>query len=169
MRIACRGSLVFLVALTVGCGNGTEKDAAASRIEPAGPPRDAQHQGLIGPHGDHSPHHGGMVLMNGDIHYEVVLAEDGRHEVWFSDATRNELPASVASNVRMEVARPGMPAETVQLTIDDAGEAWVAQARPLDGEGIMVKLRYALQGEPYEIELPFVASTVDTKDTKDKQ
>ena len=110
-----------------------------------------------------------MVLMNGDIHYEVVLAEDGRHEVWFSDAMRNELPASVASNVRMEVARPGVPAETVQLTIDDAGEAWVAKARPLDGEGIMVKLRYALQGEPHEIELPFVASTGDTKDTKDKQ
>jgi hypothetical protein len=137
-----------------------------SPSQPAGPPRDAQHQGLSGPHGDHTPHHGGMVLMNGDVHYEVVLAKDGHHEIWFSDAMRNELPASVASGVVMEVLRPGTPAEMIQLTIDDAGEAWVTRARPVDGEGVMVKIRYALQGERHEIELPFVASTKATKDTK---
>jgi hypothetical protein len=97
-----------------------------------------------------------MVLMNGDVHYEVVFAEDGRHQVWFSDAMRNELPASVASGVTMEVARPGQPPESIALTIDDAGEAWVGSGRPLAGDGITVKIRYALQGEPHEIELPVV-------------
>jgi hypothetical protein len=160
MRIGC---LVTLFALTVSCGNGTEPEAAISPSQPEGPPRDAQHQGLSGPHGDHTPHHGGMVLMNGDVHYEVVLATDGHHEIWFSDAMRNELPASVASGVVMEVLRPGTPAEMIQLTIDDAGEAWVTKARPVDGDGVMVKIRYALQGEPHEIELPFVAATKDTK------
>lgn len=166
MRILC---LVLLLALTVGCGNGTEQQAAMPPSQPAGPPRDAQHQGLSGPHGDHTPHHGGMVLMNGDVHYEVVLAKDGHHEIWFSDAMRNELPASVASGVVMEVARPDAPPETIQLAIDDAGEAWVARSRPLEGAGIMVKVRYALQGEPHEIELPFVPSTKDAKDTKEQQ
>jgi hypothetical protein len=79
---------------------------------------------------------------------------------------RNELPASIASGVMMEVARPQAPPEMVQLAIDDAGEAWVAKARPLDGDGVMVTLRYALQGEPHEIEVPFVAGPVDTKGTK---
>ena len=113
----------------------------------------------MGPHGDHTPHHGGMVLMNGDVHYEIVLAPNGRHQIWFSDAMRNELPASVASGVTLEVMRPGAASETVQLTIDETGEAWVANARPLEGDGIVVKVRYALQGEPYEIELPFVAAS----------
>lgn len=96
--------------------------------------------------------------MQGDVHYEIVLAPSGRHEVWFSDAVRNELPASVASGVAMDVLRPSAAAEAVALTIDDAGEAWVASAQPLDGEGIFVKLRYKLQGEPHEIEIPYVAT-----------
>jgi hypothetical protein len=99
-----------------------------------------------------------MVLMNGDIHYEVVLAKDGHHEIWFSDAVRHELPASVAAGVTMEVARPGAPAEIIKLSIDETGEAWVADARPLEGEGVMVKIRYALQGELHEIDVPFVAA-----------
>jgi hypothetical protein len=155
MRIAC---LLLLAALAIACGNGTDAPPA-SPPNAAAEPRDAQHQGVTGPHGDHTPKHGGLVLMNGDVHYEVVLAKDGRHQVWFSDAMRNELPASVASGVRMEVARPGAPVEPVALAIDDAGEAWVASARPLEGEGIVVKVRYSLQGEPHEIEVPWVAAS----------
>ncbi len=143
----------------IGCGNGPDKQPAVSPIDPAGTPRDAQHQNVTGPHGDHTPRHGGMVLMNGDIHYEVVLATDGHHEIWFSDAVRNELPASVATGVMMKVARPGAPAEIIQLTINEPGEAWVANARPLAGEGVMVKIGYAVQGEPHEIEVPFMASS----------
>jgi hypothetical protein len=165
MRMAC---LMLLGALTVGCADGTDDASAVSPVSTAsGPPRDAQHQGVTGPHGDHTPHHGGMVLMNGDVHYEVVLANDGHYQVWFSDAMRNELPASVASGVMMEVTRPDTPPEIVQLAIDDAGEAWVAKARRVEGDGVMVKLRYALQGEPHEIELPFVPAAASTKDTQD--
>jgi hypothetical protein len=147
--------LLVLGAAVIGCGNKPDESPEASSSTASTAPRDAQHQGVTGPHGDHTPHHGGLVLMNGDVHYEVVLAADGRHQVWFSDAMRNELPASIASGVTLEVMRPGTAAETVPLAIDEAGEAWVASARPLSGDNIMVKVRYALQGEPHEIEIPF--------------
>jgi hypothetical protein len=68
---------------------------------------------------------------------------------------RNELPASIASGVTLEIVRPGGPTEVVALAIDDAGEAWVTHGRALAGDGIMVTLKYALQGEPHTIELPF--------------
>lgn len=153
MRLACV-SLVLM--LLVGCGrqNGQPQDVSAAQT--SAQPNDAAHQNLTGPHGDHTPHHGGMVLMNGDVHYEVVIGKDGRHQIWFSDAVRSDLPASVATGVTMEVARPGAPVEIVRLTIDDAGEAWVGTTRRVDAEGVMVTIRYALQGAPHEIEIPVV-------------
>lgn len=147
--------LIFLSTAVVGCGGQSDEAPLATAQSPAAAPRDAQHAGVVGPHGDHTAHHGGLVLMNGDVHYEVVLAPNGRHQIWFSDSMRSELPASIASGVTLEVMRPEAPVEVVQFAIDDAGEAWVANAQPLSGEGIMVKVRYALQGEPHEIEVPF--------------
>ena len=146
-----------LCALMVGCGRSdTVSVAPVANTTPSGP-ADPQHQNVTGPHGDHSPHHGGLVLMNGDIHYEVVLGRDGRHRIWFSDAVRNDLPASIAQNVTLEIARPSAPVEVLKPSIDDSGESWVATSRPIEGDGVMVKIRYALQGEPLEIEVPFIA------------
>lgn len=119
-------------------------------------PVDPEHAGITDPHGDHSPHHGGLVLMNGDVHYEVVLAADGRHALWFSDAVRTELPASIASNVRLTVTRPGAPPESLAMAIDDAGESWVAAGQPLAGPDIMVTVTYDIRGEPHEVEIPYV-------------
>ena len=98
--------------------------------------------------------------MNGDVHYEVVFDRAGRHEIWFSDAVRSDLPASIATGVTMEVSRPGAAPELLQLAIDDAGEAWVAEGRLLEGDGVMVEVRYALQGVPHAIEVPVVASAL---------
>jgi hypothetical protein len=120
------------------------------------PPADAQHSGITTPHGDHTPHHNGIVMMNGDMHYEVVFDKTGKHRVWFSDAVREELPASVASNVVMIVTRPMGAAETLAMTIDESGESWVAAGAPLDESGTMVRLTYSVRGEPFEIEIPFV-------------
>jgi hypothetical protein len=118
-------------------------------------PKDAQHQGITTPHGDHSPHHGGLVLMNGELHYEVILSPAGRHQVWFTNAVREDLPASIARDVTMVVTRPKEAPETIALAIDDAGESWVAQGRPVISGDAMVKLSYSVQGHPHEIEIPF--------------
>jgi hypothetical protein len=136
----------------LGCSQPAPPAPVAARTAP----QDAQHQGITEPHGDHSAHHGGMVLMNGDVHYEVVLDPAGRYELWLSDAVRTELPASIASNVTVTVARPNAEPEILKLFVDDAGESWVGTGRPVTGDAVMVKVNYDLRGEPHEVEIPFV-------------
>ena len=147
--------LVVAGVLVAGCSSpGPSSDVPVV----AQAPKDAQHAGITEPHGDHSPHHGGLVLMNGDVHYEVVMDPAGKYEVWFSDAVRTELPASVAEKARVEVTRPGGETETLPLAIDESGESWIGTGQPVTGEGVMVKVTYALKGAPSEVEIPFVAA-----------
>ena len=150
MRSIVHLALAFTV-LAAACSKQPEQEAA-----PAAKPADAQHAGITTPHGDHSAHHGGLVLMNGEMHYEVVLDRGGRHQLWFSDAVREDLPASVAAKVTMIVTRPAASPEMLTLAIDDSGESWVAAGRPIGGGDVMVTVRYEVRGEPFEIEIPFV-------------
>jgi hypothetical protein len=147
-------TVVLLVFGTSAC-TGPPEHPATTVVAPT---VDSQHAGITTPHGDHSPHHGGMVLMKGELHYEVVLDPKGRHSVWFSDAVREDLPASVASKVEMTVLRPSASAETLTLSIDESGESWVASGKPVTGnDDVTVKLSFVVRGEPYEIEIPFLA------------
>ena len=140
---------VFLaLALTAACSSKPAEPPPAT----AKPP-DAQHAGITTPHGDHSPHHGGLVMMNGEVHYEVVFDPQGKHRVWFSDAVREDLPASIASEVVMSVTPRMGASETFALKIDDSGESWISDRHPI-AAGDMVKLTYKLRGEPFEIEIP---------------
>ena len=92
--------------------------------------------------------------MNGETHYEVVFDRDGKHQVWFSDAVREDLPASVASKVTMIVTRPAASPEMLTLAIDESGESWVANGHPLAGKDVMVTVTVVTRGEPFEIEIP---------------
>lgn len=149
-----RYSIVFALLACAACSSPPPAPAA----EIPGKAADSQHAGITTPHGDHSPHHGGIVMMNGETHYEVVFDKAGKHRVWFSNAVREDLPASIASGVVMVITRPMGVAETLPLTIDENGESWVAAGAPLDESGTMVTLRYAIGGEPFEIEIPFTTS-----------
>ena len=157
--------LVFpLAAVLVTAACSSPATPPAAQAPPAAAATaDPQHQGLTAPHGDHSPHKGGMVLMNGDMHYEVVLSRDGAHRIWFTDPVRAELPASVATDVRMIITRPGEPDEVLPLSIDDSGESWIAKGRPVPGNDAYVKITYALQGEPHEVEIPFIIQAPPTQ------
>jgi hypothetical protein len=142
---------LVLLLLSAACSS----PPASTPVESAAKPKDSAHAGITTPHGDHSAHHGGMVLMNGETHYEVVFDRGGKHRVWFSDAVREDLPASIASRVGMTVTRPGgAAAEALALQIDESGESWVANGQPISGSDVMVKLSIVARGEPYEIEIP---------------
>lgn len=145
--------LVCLACVCVCVGACSSKPAEPPTPTDSVKPKDAQHANITTPHGDHSPHHGGMVMMNGEVHYEVVFDGAGKHRLWFSDAVREDLPASIASNVVMVVTPKMGSVETWALKIDDNGESWVADGHPL-AQGDMVKITYSLKGEPFEIEVP---------------
>lgn len=148
----------FVVHWFVVVAAACSSESAGVPVETTKQPADSQHAGITTPHGDHSPHHGGIVMMNGDMHYEVVFDRTGKHRVWFSNAVREDLPASIASGVVMTVTRPMGAAETLALSIDDSGESWVAAGAPLDESGTMVKVAYSVRGVPFEIEVPFFLS-----------
>jgi hypothetical protein len=110
------------------------------------------------PHGDHNPHHGGIVMMKGDdLHYEVVLDPSGReYHVYFTDAVREELPAAVASDVALTIKRDSESDENVGMQIDDAGESWVGHGRPVaKPDNTTVHLGFSMRHESYWIDLPF--------------
>jgi hypothetical protein len=114
------------------------------------------------PHGNHDPKYGGIVLMNGDLHFEVVLGRDGRYQVYFSDATRAELPAAIASAVTVTVARASGAPETIDLHIDESGECWTGQGRAVEGPAPTVRVAYTSKSapdKPYWIDLPFPSAT----------
>jgi photosystem II stability/assembly factor-like uncharacterized protein len=149
-----RLAMVLIIAVGSACA-----PPAPPAAEPAtaSTPADSQHAGITTPHGDHAPHHGGIVLMKDELHYEVVLDRAGRHAVWFTNAVRQDLPASVASKVEMVVTRPNASPEALILQIDDQGESWTAAGQPIAGEGVTVRLTFTSRGEPFEIEIPFVS------------
>jgi hypothetical protein len=110
-------------------------------------------------HGDHSPHHGGVVMMKGeDLHYEVVFDPTGHeHRVYFTDAIREELPAAVASDVALTIKRPAESDEIVAMRIDDTGESWVGRGRTVTNPAATIaRLAFSIRHEPYWIDLPFV-------------
>jgi hypothetical protein len=151
---ACRLLALLASLLSAACG---APEAPPPPPAAASAPADSEHAGLTEPHGDHTPHHGGLVLMNGDVHYEVVLGPDGRYALWFSDAIREDLPASVATNVQLTVSRPGAADERIALALDDSGESWVGTGQPVAPDAnALVKLNYDLRGTPHEVEIPFV-------------
>jgi hypothetical protein len=149
MRLDTFG-VVFL--LVVSCSN-----------EPEAPANDGVPRKTTGvAHGDHNPHHGGVVLMHGDLHFEVILDFEGRHRVYLSDAVRTELPASAASRVSVTVLRPsGEAPEPLELEIDEFGESWIASGRPVGDPVTRALVALTYEGEPYEIELPFLAPPPD--------
>ena len=110
------------------------------------------------PHGDHNPHHGGTVYMYKEVHFEVVLNRNGHHQIYFSDAAREDLPASMASRVVVTITRPHSTPETVTASIDQQGESWTAESAPVANDEATARVAFVVNGESYWIDVPFVAS-----------
>jgi hypothetical protein len=148
--VALAGCACLLLA---SCGRGTEATPPLAAQPPAAAP--ASDNGAAVPHGDHHPHFGGLVLMYGDLHFEVVLGRDGGERVYFSDATRNELPAATASDVAVTVTQKSGPPQTTALRIDESGESWIGRGRPVDDPAATARVAFTTKGKPYFIDVPF--------------
>jgi len=144
---------------------------AGCRRAPADPPNAArttavaQSTGATVPHGDHNPHHDGVVSMKGDLHYEVVLDRTGRsHQLFFTDAIREDLPASIATDVALTIRRPDAPDENIVMKIDEFGESWVGSGRAVDiTPATIVRVAFSIQQEPYWIDMPYGAPAAPPK------
>jgi hypothetical protein len=143
--------LAIVTALEWACGNPRAASPPPIAAAAAATP-DASSAAT--PHGDHNPRFGGVVLMNGNLHFEVVLGRDGRHHVYFSDAARAELPASYASDVSIVITpKTGSP-QAVALRIDETGESWVGSGPPVTDPDAVARVSYTIRGTPYWIDLP---------------
>jgi hypothetical protein len=158
-------SLVFTGAvLSSSCSNGkaaphttiTAADAAATGAPIAGMA-----------HGNHNPKYGGVVLMNGELHLEVVAKEDGNYTVYFSDAARQEMPASVVSDLKISIKRPGFRGEPVDMKISDTGDNWVGKGGFVDDHETMLSVSFMNQGKQCTSDMPFFAAE-DMKLSKNK-
>jgi hypothetical protein len=152
---ATLAGVAALVALTA-----CRASAPDAQSPPGATVATAPQQGTISaaPHGDHNPHHGGVVLMKGDLHYEVVLDSTGReYRLYFSDATREDLPASFASSASLTIRRAGEAEEAIPLQIDAAGESWVGSGRVVRSPAkTTARVAFTVGNEPYWIDVGFI-------------
>lgn len=151
-----RGAGVAIAAfaiLAASCGRGADATPAQT-AQPATVAPSAQTGSAI-PHGDHNPRYGGLVLMNGELHFEVVLNRDGACHVYFSDATRGELPAATASGVIVTVTQKGKAPEAIAMRIDDSGESWAGRGQPVADPAATARVAYTAYAKPYFIDVPF--------------
>jgi len=148
--------LLALAVLFGSCGRGGDATPTLAAQPPAAAAAATDANGGVMPHGDHNPHYGGIVLMNGDEHFEVLASRDGACRVYFSDAMRAELPAATASDVTVTISQKGHAPDVVKLRIDDSGESWIRRGRPVeDPASANLRVAYTSHGKPYFIDVPF--------------
>lgn len=105
-------------------------------------------------HEDHASRHGGFVMMFLEMHFEIVVPDEGGVQIYYSDPLRTPLPAAVVSDVAVEIERPGNTIESVFMTISDSGEAWEGESSPVENPETIVRVAFLFQGEPFVLDIP---------------
>ena len=150
---------------TAGCGGKEEVAAGAITADTA--PKNAAPiaEGMMG-HGSHDPKHNGVVLMSDEYHFEAVLNPSGKYALYFTDMARNDLPATTATAAKVTITRPGEPPEEVPLKIDESGEGWVGEGKPVsDMQNTIARVWYQGKGnpKPYFQDIPFYTAQPGAK------
>ena len=159
-RTAMRVTLVVglaAAAAALGCSSSEEVAPGAITADNAPAVSTVTAEGAMG-HGSHDPKHNGVVLMSDQYHFESVLNPAGKYAIYFTDMARNDLPATVATEVKITVTRPGEPVETIPMKIDESGEGWIGEGKPVsDMQNTIARIWYqAKNGEkPYFQDIPF--------------
>lgn len=105
-------------------------------------------------HGNHDSAHGGLVMMYIDLHFEIVLLEEGGVQIHYSDAGRSPLPAAVVSDVMVEILDAAAPGETIPMSVSAAGDFWEGDGSVVSSPVTIVRVSFLFQGEPLVFELP---------------
>ncbi len=94
-------------------------------------------------HADHSPHHGGQVAMQGDVHVELVSDGAGRWRAFLSDAYRKPIePAGWTGSL---ILRPDEDAESRHALAEADG---ALAATGASASGSPVDVRVSLHAPP---------------------
>jgi hypothetical protein len=110
------------------------------------------HNGVV--HGDHDAHHGGFVMMYRDLHCEVVLKAGGGVQLYYTDAARADLPASVVSQVAVEIEKSAGKPESVSMSLSAGGDYWEGKAKAAITPASMLHVAFVFQTEPVVVNLP---------------
>ncbi len=105
-------------------------------------------------HEDHGARHGGFVMMFLEMHFELVIPDDGGVHLYYSDTMRMELPAAVVSDVAVEIERSGHAIESVPMMISDSGDHWMGSSEPVVDPESIVRVAFLFQGEPFVLDIP---------------
>ena len=130
---------LLTLAVAAACGRGADSTGAPATTSTlaSGP----------GVH-DHTPHHGGVVGMAGDLHLEALAAPDGRVRVYLTDFWRRPLPAASATGtVTLELADGDRT-----LPLAAAGDALEASGPALPGPEVTARFALGVGGKPVEMD-----------------
>src|SRR5215467_2488151 len=104
--------------------------------------------------GSAPPKHGGLLFASGIFDVEFVMASKSHYALYFNDASGEELPASIVSDVSLSVDRADGPKENLPLKIDDSGESWLGSGA-LGGSQIShARVSYRFRGKMEQADIP---------------
>jgi len=107
------------------------------------------HNGVI-----HEAPHGGILKATKSSHFEIVLAPQGGARIYFMDASGKPLPASAASDVSVEIDRPGQKTEYITMKPDPTGTLWTGNGKPVTDPKSVVRIGSVVRGESELVEVP---------------
>lgn len=120
---------------------------AAAALALAGPA--LAHNGVI-----HEAPHGGIMkaVKNADI--EIVLAPAGGVRIYIVDTAGRPLPASAASDISVEIDRPGKKTEYVTMRPESTGTLWMGNSQPVTDPKSIIRIGTVVKGVSGLIEVP---------------
>ena len=107
------------------------------------------HNGVI-----HEAPHGGIMkaVKNADI--EIVLVPAGGVRIYLVDPAGRPLPASAASELSVEIDRPGKKTEYVTMRPDPTGTLWTGNSQPVSDPKSVIRVGTVVRGVSALIEVP---------------
>ncbi|MFO0756391.1 MAG: hypothetical protein U0359_07865 [Byssovorax sp.] len=115
------------------------------------------------PHVDHRPRHNGVVMMQGDLHIELLVTASGGIYAYPSDASRTPIPPAEGSGSVLIEGPAGKT--TLPLIAEPSGS--LAIAGPVPKAAATYHLKLVIRGTPFEQSLAVPAGGTDALGQKD--